>query len=98
MIGAEQPIQWHPTDFMFGPCSPDNTRQLPSREFREAIIFSCGELSSIQLNHALECAETNRCNIPEVAKEEIRAVIAVLDAAFANAGFVEPITEEQSSQ
>ena len=98
MIGAEQPIEWHPTDFMFGPCSPDNTRQLPSREFREAIIFSCGELSSIQLDHALACAETNRCNIPEVAKDEIRAVIAVLDAAFANAGFVEPITEEQSSQ
>ena len=76
MIGADQPIQWHPTDFQFGPCSPDNSRQLPNKDFREAIIYSCGELASIQLDHALACARTNECNVPEVAKEDIRAVIA----------------------
>ena len=93
MITAEQPIEWHPTDFLFGPCSPDNTRQLPSRDFREAIIYSCGELASIQWDHALECAMTDECNLPEVAKDEIRSVIAVLNAAFSDAGFVLPVTE-----
>lgn len=95
MIAAEQPFQWHPTDFKFGPCTPENTRQLPNKDFRESIIYSCGELSNIQLDHALECAMTNECNVSETAKDEIRAVIAVLDEAFAGAGFVLPVTEEQ---
>ncbi len=98
MIAAEQPIQWHPTDFKFGPCSPNNTRQLPSRDFREAIIYSCGALSRIQVDHAIECARTNECNVSDAAKDEIRAVIAVLDAAFSDAGFVGPVTEEQPVQ
>ncbi len=98
MIGAQQPIEWHPADFLFGPCSPNNTRQLPNQDFREAIIYSCGALSNIQTVHAIDCARTNECNIPESAKNDIRAVIAVLDEAFSTAGFVDPVTEEQGLQ
>ena len=41
---------------------------------------------------------TSECNVPEAAKDEIRSVIAVLDAAFSDAGFVLPVTEEQPAQ
>ncbi len=95
MLSAEQPEQWRPHNFVFGPCSPENTRQLPTRELREAIIYSCGELARVQLDHASECPETNRCNISEGAKEEIRAVVAVLDEAFGNVGLVLPTAVEE---
>ena len=95
MIDADQPHLWHPTDFKFGPCFPGNVAQLLSDEFRTAIQYSCGEFSRIQNAYALDCATTNNCLIPESAKGELRAVIAVLDDAFSNAGFVQPVTEEQ---
>ena len=95
MITAEQPWEWHPTDFKFGPCFPGNVAQLPNDEFRTAIRYSCGEFSRIQNAYAIECATTNNCLIPESARGELRAVVAVLDEAFSNAGFVQPVTEEQ---
>jgi len=95
MLGAEQPIQWRPVDFVYGPCAAENTRQLPNQQFREAIQYSCVELRRIQLAYAGDCATTNNCDVKLVAKDELRAVVAVLDTAFEHAGFVEPITEEQ---
>jgi hypothetical protein len=95
MLEAEQPWQWHPTDFKFGPCFPDNVAQLLSDKFRTAIQYSCGEFSRIQNAYAIDCATTNNCLLPETAKGELRAVIAVLDEAFSDAGFVQPVTEEQ---
>ena len=92
MLRAEQPEQWRPHNFVFGPCSSGNTQQLPTPKLREAIIYSCGELARVQLDHAPECPETNRCNISEGAKDEIRDVIAVLDEAFSDVGLVLPYT------
>ncbi len=95
MIEADQPYKWHPTDFHFGPCFPDNVRQLPNDDFRTAIRYSCREFHRIQNDYAINCATTNNCVVPEAAKAELRAVISVLDAAFADAGFVERAIEEQ---
>ena len=95
MLSAERPEQWRPHNFVFGPCSADNTRQLPTRELREAIVYSCGELARVQASHAAECPSTNQCLISEGAKEEIRAVVAVLDQAFGDAGLVLPYTTDE---
>tara|TARA_B100000315_G_C14366588_1_gene490954 strand:- start:309 stop:815 length:507 start_codon:yes stop_codon:yes gene_type:complete len=95
MIEADQPHLWHPTDFQFGPCFPDNIRQLLNDDFRTAIRYSCGEFHRIQDAYAINCATTNNCVVPEAAKDELRAVISVLDEAFEDAGFVERAIEEQ---
>jgi hypothetical protein len=98
MIDAQQPIHWRPTDFVFGPCHAENISLLPNKEFREAIQYSCGEFHRIQMAYAADCASTNNCLIPESAKLELRAVIAVLDDAFDEAGFVQPVVEEQTAR
>ena len=97
MIDASQPHEWRPTDFTRGPCAPENVVQLPVDGFREAIEYSCGELSRVQLSYAINCAETDRCNVPDEARRKLEAVIDVLDDAFANAGLAGPAYVEEST-
>ena len=95
MISADEPVEWRPTDFVYGPCAEENTVQLPTQEFRDAIVYSCNELERIQRIYAVDCARTGSCSVREQAKSDLRAVIGVLDDAFADAGFVAPAIEEQ---
>ena len=81
MPSAEQLERWRP-QLRIRSLLAGNAEQLPTRELREASIYSCGELADIQLDHASECPEPNQRNVSEAAQEEIRGVVAVLDEAL----------------
>ncbi len=98
MLKANEPVEWHPADFVYGPCADENMAQLPTEKFRNAIVYSCDELERIQRVYAADCASTGSCTVREQAKSDLRAVIGVLDDAFADAGFVSPALEEQQAQ
>jgi hypothetical protein len=90
MIDARGALDWRVQDFKFGPCSPSNLRQLPTRDLREVIDQSCRDLSRIQNAHGDECFTVSECNITEATKDEIRLVIANLDEVFSGLGLVIP--------
>ena len=97
MIYASQPHEWKTADFRLGPCAAENTRQLPVSEFREAINQPCERMSNVRISYAINCAETNHCSVPEEARRELEAVIAMLDGAYADAGLVDQYSLEEAN-
>ncbi len=99
MINARGALDWRVHSFKFGPCSSGNLKQLPTHDLRDIIDQSCQDLSRIQNAHGSECFTVDVCDITEATKDEIRVVIANLDAVFGDLGLVIPYeTNEQGSQ
>jgi len=98
MMNATQPHEWRAVSFRYGPCYPGNTEQLPTPEFRSAVIEACARLDGIQMRYVGDCAAIDECAIPEAARGELREVARFLNDAFGQAGLVEPYqrTEEES--
>jgi hypothetical protein len=93
MINAEGPLDWQVVSFRSGACNGDNLSQLPSGKYSDSIGAACVQLDLIQQRYSGKCFRAVDCNVPEVAKEEIRAAIDNVWVAFSDAGFVLPYDE-----
>ena len=95
MINAEGPLDWQVVSFRNGPCNADNLSQLPAGKYTSSIAQACVDLDSIQQRYSGKCFLASDCNVPEVAKDEIRLAMNSVWDAFSDAGFVLPYTEEE---
>jgi hypothetical protein len=93
MINAEGPLDWQVVSFRAGPCFADNLSQLPASKYSTAIATACDELDDIQQLYSGSCFLASDCNVPEIAKEELRAAMAGVWTEFSDAGFVLPYEE-----
>ena len=90
MVNAEGPLDWKVVSFRTGPCNGDNLSQLPAGKYSDSIGTACVELDRIQQAYSGTCFRATDCNVPEVAKEEIRSAMDDVWLAFSDAGFVIP--------
>ncbi|MBI4219725.1 MAG: hypothetical protein HY682_06230 [Chloroflexi bacterium] len=97
MLSADQPHEWRPVDFRYGPCDRENVSQLPSDKLREAISRACGDLHATQMKYAEFCAVTDRCSLPNEARVGLLEIEKRLDLAFEGVLFDGPVTYEQSA-
>jgi hypothetical protein len=95
MINAEGPLEWRVVSFRNGPCNSGNLSQLPAGKYTSAIAQACVDLDDIQQRYSGKCFLASDCNVPEVAKDEIRLAMDTVWDAFSDAGFVLPYTEEE---
>ncbi len=93
MIDAEGPLDWQVVSFRAGPCFADNLSQLPVSKYSTAIATACGELDDIQQLYSGNCFLASTCDVPDAAKEELRAAMARVWDEFSDAGFVLPYDE-----
>jgi hypothetical protein len=90
MIAAEGPLDWQVVSFRNGPCNAGNLSQLPVGKYTSAVAGACDDLDGIQQQYSGTCFLASDCNVPGVAKEEIRAAMGTLWEEFSDAGFVLP--------
>ncbi len=90
MINAEGPLDWNVVSFRSGSCAPQNLSQLPAGKYSASIATACDTLDDIQLRYSRTCFLASNCNVPEVAKLEIRTAMDGVWEAFSDAGFVLP--------
>ena len=93
MIDAEGPLDWQVVSFRSGPCFGENLSQLPASKYSTAIMTACNELDDIQQLYSGSCFLASDCNVPEVAKEELRTAMGRVWSEFSDAGFVLPYEE-----
>ena len=90
MIDAQGPLDWKVVSFRSGACLGENLSQLPASKYSTAIITACDELDDIQQQYSGSCFLASDCNVPEIAKEELRATMSRVWSEFSDAGFVLP--------
>ena len=93
MIRAEGPVEWRVVSFRAGPCDTGNLSQLPASKYSTSIATACNDLDSIQQRYSGSCFLASDCNVPEVAKNELKAAMGLVWEAFSDAGFVLPYDE-----
>lgn len=81
MRTATGPLEWDVVNFRFGPCSDDESSEMPDDDYRATPTQSCAELSDIQGRYKRDCNIAFTCVVKDEAKAELDAVGVNLRAA-----------------